>query len=151
VTSGPSRQVSELASEPCGSRVPLRSSGCGATRTPKGSHLYLFSGEAPDPAGSLPSCTSGSLGGVRTHGLVPTTDAPFSAELPGQVSRRHDSNARSPPSEGGALILLSYGEEASTAGVEPASSGFVDRRLDPFGHVEMTARTGGAPPTGVAP
>ena len=25
---------------------------------------------------------------------------------------------------------------ASTAGVEPALSGFVDRRLDPFGHVD---------------
>src|SRR5207248_2522763 len=34
---------------------------------------------------------------------------------------------------------------ASTAGVEPAPSGFVDRRLDPFGHVDM------APPAGLAP
>ena len=30
---------------------------------------------------------------------------------------------------------------ASTAGVEPASSGFVDRRLDPFGHVDMSSTT----------
>ena len=36
-------------------------------------------------------------------------------------------------------VLLSYGEVASTAGVEPASSGFVDRRLDPFGHVDMSS------------
>ena len=36
-------------------------------------------------------------------------------------------------------VLLSYGEVASTAGVEPAFSGFVDRRLDPFGHVDMNA------------
>jgi hypothetical protein len=51
-------------------------------------------------------------------------------ELRGHASRRHDSNVRPPPSEGGALILLSYGElKASTAGVEPALSGFVDRRL----------------------
>ena len=40
---------------------------------------------------------------VRTHGLVPTKDAFGLAELQGQVSRRHDSNVRSPPSEGGAL------------------------------------------------
>ena len=45
----------------------------------------------------------GALGGVRTHGLVPTKDALFSAELQGQVSRRHDSNVRLPPSGGGAL------------------------------------------------
>lgn len=50
-------------------------------------------------------------------------------------------------------VLLSYGEAASTAGVEPAPSGFVDRRLDPFGHVDKTptASVGGAPSTGLAP
>ena len=36
-------------------------------------------------------------------------------------------------------VLLSYGEVASTAGLEPAFSGFVDRRLDPFGHVDMSS------------
>ena len=40
-------------------------------------------------------------------------------------------------------VLLSYGEVASTAGLEPAFSGFVDRRLDPFGHVDMTAQGAG--------
>ena len=37
-------------------------------------------------------------------------------------------------------VLLSYGEMVSTAGVEPAPSGFVDRRLDPFGHVDVVLR-----------
>ena len=41
-------------------------------------------------------------------------------------------------------VLLSYGESASTAGVEPAPSGFVDRRLDPFGHVDTDVHCYGA-------
>ena len=52
---------------------------------------------------------------------------------------------RAAPTFGGWCSLhLSYGESASTAGVEPALSGFVDRRLHPFGHVdsEPTANRG---------
>jgi hypothetical protein len=45
----------------------------------------------------------GALGGVRAHGLVPTKEVLYSAELQGQVSRRHDSNVRPPPSDSGAL------------------------------------------------
>ena len=45
-------------------------------------------------------------------------------------------------------FLLSYGELVSTAGVEPAASGFVDRHLDPFGHVDIVTA---APPAGFAP
>lgn len=81
-------------------------------------------------------------GGVRTHGLILTKDALCSLSYKGNGSRRHDSNVRPPPSEGGALVLLSYGEAASTAGVEPALSGFVDRCLDPFGHVDTDTPNG---------
>src|SRR2546430_661308 len=52
----------------------------------------------------------GTAGGSRTHDLVRTGDVLWLAELQGQVPRRHDSNVRPPPSDGGALSTLSYGE-----------------------------------------
>ena len=54
----------------------------------------------------------GALGGTRTHDLVRTGDVLWLAELQGQVPRRHDSNVRPPPSDGGALSTLSYGEKS---------------------------------------
>ena len=87
--------------------------GSGATRTPRGlEDPYLFSRQAPDPAGSLP----------RGMGLAGT-------------SRTCDTRLRR-------AVLWSTELRrvcVSTAGVEPASPGFVDRCLDPLGHVDMLA------------
>lgn len=110
--------------------------GRGATRTPKGWRLYLFSGQAPHPAGSLPRPLAGALGGDRTHDLVPTKDALCMAELQGHRLAGTTRTCGLPLRRAVLSVLLSYGEAASTAGVEPAPSGFVDRRLDPFGHVD---------------
>ena len=92
MTSGPSRQVSEPTSEPCDSRVGREAAGAGRLERPKAHTFTCFRDRLlirPDHSLDL---LCGALGGVRTHGLVPTKDALFSAELQGQVSRRHDSN-----------------------------------------------------------
>ena len=82
-----------------------------------------------------------ALGGRRTHGLVPTKDALYLAELQGHglagTTRTCDPRLR----RAVLLILLSCGEMVSTAGVEPAPSGFVDRRPDPLGHVDKCSPT----------
>ena len=134
---GPSRQVA----------------GAGRLERPKACASTCFRDRPLIRPDHSPTEGLGAPGGIRTHGLVPTEDALCLAELQGQASRRHDSNVRPPPSEGGALVLLSYGQLASTAGVEPAPSGFVDRRLDPFGHVDPNspADRAAAPSTGLAP
>ena len=89
---------------------------------------YPVSTRAPDPAGSLPWV-------APRAGLA--------------RPRRHDSNVRRPPSEGGALSTelrrATWCDGASTAGVDPAPSGFVDRC--PLHWVTST----GAPPTGLEP
>jgi hypothetical protein len=104
--------------------------GSGATRTPKGRpDPYLFSRQAPDPAGSLPQLWRGDSNPRGRHPYPPSKRAPHPVgspprgprwgshpqprryqrrallhELRGHASRRHDSNVRRPPSEGGALI-----------------------------------------------
>ncbi len=92
--------------------------GSGATRTPKGATPHLFSGQAPHPAGSLPR-------------LV-------------QAPRRHDSNVRPPPSEGGALTT-ELRRDGVDGRIRTCMNRFRRPVPDPFGHVDV------APPTGFAP
>ena len=89
----------------------------------QGCNPYLCSRQAPHPAGSLPgSCA------------WPVIREP----------RRHDSNVRSPPSEGGALSA-----EPRRAGVDGRIRTCIPRFRrpgpHPFGHVDV------APPTGLEP
>ena len=90
----------------------------------------------------------GALGGSRTHDLVRTGDVLCLTELQGLglagTTRTCDPRLR--------RAVLSSTElrraVASTAGVEPAPSGFVDRRLL---HSTTSTRRCCAPPTGLAP
>ena len=90
----------------------------GRLERPRG-QPHLFSGQAPHPAGSLP-------------------------DLEGWWPRRHDSNVRPPPSEGGALTT-ELRRDGVDGRIRTCMSRFRRPAPDPFGHVDV------APPTGFAP
>lgn len=126
LTSGPSRQVMYIT-------------GAGRLEHPKASRPLPVFGTGSSSSRVTPMTRA--LGGRRTHGLVPTKDALYLAELQGHglagTTRTCDPRLR----RAVLLILLSCGEMVSTAGVEPAPSGFVDRRPDPLGHVDKCSPT----------
>ena len=108
------------------------SSGSGATRTPGAiTTRTCFSGLAPDPAGSL-SCSHLRASPARFERATPAFGGPA-------IER----NDRAHPLELRRVLKVVW--LVSTAGVEPAVSGFAGRCLRPLGYVDV------APPTGFAP
>ena len=139
MTSGPSRQVSEPTSEPCDSRVGREAAGAGRLERPKAHTFTCFRDRLLiRPDHSHAGVLGPLVGFAPTASSLPrtcSTRLSYKGRCLAGTTRTCDSRLR-----GAVLwVLLSYGEVASTAGVEPASSGFVDRRLDPFGHVDMSS------------
>ena len=138
MASGPSRQVSELGGEPCDSRVGCEA-GAGRLERPKALASNCFRDRLLiRPDRSQAWHTGPSVGFAPTASSLPRTRSgslSYKGRCLAGTTRTCDLRLR----RAVLWVLLSYGEVASTAGVEPASSGFVDRRLDPFGHVDMSS------------
>lgn len=104
--SNPGLRVEGPASWPPG---PSRRGGSGGTRTHKGSHPYLFSGQAPHLAGSLPR--------VDGAGLARTGE-----RIGGETSRPHGLAARTPRSRRAPHLAGSLPRVGPSVGFAPTAS-----------------------------